>query len=236
MSDWESTQNEVQACRRCEQQRVRYLRVPAGEKRNPPWEPLLPIRLYFVSVAPPWGGAYFWDETARDAVRDGIFRALRKPLLTDVTTCREFRDLHLFLTPAVKCPSAKTNNIQGGKDRDHPPSRTAVANCAELLRSEIMAANPERILALGAVPFRSLCDIFGIVAPGMWRGFAVGSGGFGSAIATYRSQARISPVTIGTGVSKRLLRTSIACSSCSRVHRMHNHRLDPERQPARFAR
>ena len=165
MSDWESTQNEVQACRRCEQQRVRYLRVPAGEKRNPPWEPLSPIRLYFVSVAPPSGGAYFWDETARDAVRDGLFRVLRKTLLTDVTTCRKFRDLHLFLTPAVKCPSAKTNNIQGGKDRDHPPSSTAVANCGELLRSEIMAANPEGILALGAVPFRSLCDIFGIAAP-----------------------------------------------------------------------
>jgi len=165
MSNWESAQNEVQACRRCEQEQVRYLRVPAGEKRNPPWEPLLPIRLYFVSVAPPWGGAYFWDETARDAVRDGLFRALRKTLLTEVTTCRQFRDLHLFLTPAVKCPSAKTNNIQGGKDRDHPPSSTAVANCGEFLRSEIIAANPERILALGTVPFRSLCDIFGIAAP-----------------------------------------------------------------------
>ena len=50
-------------------------------------------------------------------------------------------------------------------DRDHPPSSKAVANCAELLRSEIMAANPERILALGAVPFRGLCDLFGIAAP-----------------------------------------------------------------------
>ena len=41
----------------------------------------------------------------------------------------------------------------------------AVKNCASFLRSELTAANPERILALGAVPFRSLCDIFGVTAP-----------------------------------------------------------------------
>lgn len=158
MIDWESIQEKIQACRRCEQQRVRHLRVPTGEKRRPPWDPLPPVRLYFVSVAPPWGGAYFWDETARDAVREGLFRVLRKPLDADVTTCRQFRELRLFLTPAVKCPSAK------GK-KDHAPSRTATKNCASFLRAELTAAKAERILALGAVPFRSLCDIFGIDAP-----------------------------------------------------------------------
>jgi len=71
----------------------------------------------------------------------------------------------MFLTPAVKCPSAKTLKAGGGKDQDHSPSIAAVANCAEFLRSELTVANPERILALGAVPFRSLCNIFGVAAP-----------------------------------------------------------------------
>jgi uracil-DNA glycosylase len=158
MTHWASTQQSIQACRWCEEQRIRDLRVPPGEKRTPPWEPVRPVRLYFVSVAPPWGGAYFWDETARDAVREGLFRALRTALNMRVTTCRQFRDLGLFLTPAVKCPSARDG-------RDHAPSRSAVTHCAGFLRAELTAALPERILALGAVPFSALCDIFRIDAP-----------------------------------------------------------------------
>ena len=165
MTDWESIQKDIQASRRCEERRVPHLRVPASEKRKPPWEPVPPVRLYFVSVAPPWGGAYFWDETRRDAVRAGLFRALRKPLGIDVTSCRQFRDLLLFLTPAVKCPSAKAKKNQPGKDKDHAPSVKAVNNCSTFLRRELTAAKAERILALGAVPFGSLCDIFGVAAP-----------------------------------------------------------------------
>ncbi|HMH51428.1 MAG TPA: uracil-DNA glycosylase family protein, partial [Candidatus Acidoferrum sp.] len=131
----------------------------------PPWEPVPRVRLYFVSVAPPWGGAYFWDETARDAVREGLFRAIRKPLATEVTTCRQFRDLQLFLTPAVKCPSAKAKKDLPRQSKDHAPSTKAVEHCARFLHSELTAANPERILALGAVPFGSLCDIFEVAAP-----------------------------------------------------------------------
>ena len=164
MTDWTSIQKDIQGCRRCEEPRVPYLRVPGSEKKQPPWEPVPPVRLYFVSVAAPWGGAFFWNESARDAVRDGLFRALRKPLGTDVTTCRQFRDTRLFLTPAVKCPSAKAKRDQSG-DNDHAPSTNAVRNCAGFLRSELNAAKPERILALGAVPFRSLCEIFSIAAP-----------------------------------------------------------------------
>jgi hypothetical protein len=114
--------------------------------------------LYFVSIAPPWGGAYFWDETQRDAVREGLFKALRKPLDITVSTCGQFRDLRLFLTPAVKCPSSND-------DKDHQPSGAAVKNCAHFLRSELLAAKAERILALGKVPFRALCEVFGIDAP-----------------------------------------------------------------------
>jgi uracil-DNA glycosylase family 4 len=156
--DWESTQNDIQTCQRCGTDAVPHLRVPTDDKRKPPWGPLQPVRLYFVSVAPPWGGTYFWDETRRDSVREGVFAALRKPLGVTVTTCREFRELRLFLTPAVKCPSAEN-------DKDHNPSRRAIQHCARFLRAELLAAQPERILALGRLPFESLCSIFGIEAP-----------------------------------------------------------------------
>ena len=134
------------------------LRVPCGEKRKPKWKPVRPVRLYFVSVAPPWGGAYFWDETGRDAVREGLFTALRESLTEEVSNCRRFWEMRFFLTPAVKCPSAID-------DRDHQPSGLAVRHCANFLRDELLAAEPERILALGRVPFHSLCSIFDIDAP-----------------------------------------------------------------------
>ena len=159
--DWATIQQEIQTCRRCEAQQVANLRVPCDEKRSPPWEPLRAVRLYFVSVAPPWGGDYFWRETNGDAVREGLFRALQSlPQLPDghINTCRQFRDARLFLTPAVKCPSSKAN-------KDSKPSTPAVTNCACFLRSELIASEAERILALGQVPFRALCQVFGLDAP-----------------------------------------------------------------------
>ena len=154
--DWESIQQAIQNCRTCEVESVPHLSVPCEGKRKPSWEPVRPVRLYFVSVAPPWGGAYFWDESKRDAVREGLFTALRKPLDVVVNNCAQFRDIRLFLTPAVKCPSTKNN-------RDHQPSRFAVRHCKNFLHDELIAAEPERILALGRVPFKSLCGIFSII-------------------------------------------------------------------------
>ena len=116
------------------------------------------MRLYFVSVAPPWGGAYFWDESRRDSVREGLFSALKEPLGVTVTTCRQFLEQRLFLTPAVKCPSEKDG-------KDHQPLRSAVKNCARFLHSELLTAEPERILALGRKPFAGLCDIFDLHGP-----------------------------------------------------------------------
>ena len=156
--DRQSIQQTIQNCRRCEAESVAYLRVPCEEKRKPTYEPIRPIRLYFVSVAPPGGGAYFWDETNRDAVREGLFTALRKPVGAAIDSCRQFRDMQFFLTPAVKCPSAKSN-------RDYQPSRLAIRHCANFLYEELLASEPERILALGMVPFNSLCSIFHIDAP-----------------------------------------------------------------------
>jgi len=159
--DWATIQQEIQICRRCEAEDVPNLRVPCAEKRHPPWEPLRPVRLYFVSVAPPWGGDYFWGETNDDAVRKGLFKALRslpKPLENVISTCRQFRDARLFLTPAVKCPSSKAN-------KDSKPSAFAVANCAQFARAELIASEAERILALGQVPFQALCQVFGLDTP-----------------------------------------------------------------------
>lgn len=153
--DWYSTQQAIQACRYCETECVRYLKCPRGEKRSPPWQPARPVRLYFVAVAPPWGGAYFWDETQRDAVREGLFRALQEPLGVTITNCRQFRDLGLFLTPMVKCPSSKD-------DKDHHPLRAAIRHCASFLRDELLVAEPERILTLGRVPFQGVCKMFGV--------------------------------------------------------------------------
>jgi uracil-DNA glycosylase len=58
----------------------------------------------------------------------------------------------------VKCPSSK-------KGKDHPPVSAAITNCSPFLRDELLAAEPERILALGRVPFNGICKIFGIEAP-----------------------------------------------------------------------
>lgn len=153
--EWRITQQAIQDCRRCEVEQVAYLKVPHGEKRKPLSEPVRPVRLYFVSVAPPWGGAYFWDESRRDAVRAGLFRSLSTALGEEISTCRQFRDMGFFLTPAVKCPSTEDNH-------DHWPHRQAVNNCADFLYGELLSAQPERILALGKAPFNSLCNIFGI--------------------------------------------------------------------------
>ena len=156
--NWQSIQQAIQTCRLCESESVIHLQVPGTEKRRPPWEPLRPVRLYFVSVAPPWGGAYFWDESKRDAVRNGLFAALKGPLGVDLASCRHFLEQKLFLSPAVKCPSEKNG-------KDHQPSRSAVSNCTQFLHSELLSAEPERILALGRQAFEALIDIFGLEAP-----------------------------------------------------------------------
>jgi uracil-DNA glycosylase family 4 len=50
-------------------------------------------------------------------------------------------------------------------NNDHAPSRCAAKNCEDFLLSELTAAKPQRVMALGAVAFSSLCDIFHIDAP-----------------------------------------------------------------------
>ncbi len=151
--EWLAIQQGIKGCRRCEGEAVIHLHVPAGQKRNPSWEPIRPVRLYFVSVAPPWGGAYFWDETKRDAVRGGLFTVLQGAFDTEIKNCEKFLANHLFLSPALKCPSVS-------KGKDHPPSRKAIRNCEGFLLNELLVAQPERILALGRVPFESLCHLF----------------------------------------------------------------------------
>lgn len=155
--EWLAVQRTIQGCRRCENEAVIHLHVPCGEKREPPCEPVRPVRLYFVSVAPPWGGAYFWDGTERDAVREGLFTALKPAFGMEIRNCEEFLVNHFFLSPAVKCSSMS-------EGKDHRPSRQAVRNCQNHLLNELLIAQPERILALGKVPFESLCELFNLRA------------------------------------------------------------------------
>jgi uracil-DNA glycosylase family 4 len=157
IAEWQVIQQAIQTCRRCETEQVPYLKVPRGQKRKPSSRPVRPVRLYFVSVAPPWGGAYFWDETKRDAVREGLFTALISAVGMKIRNCDEFIVNSFFLSPAVKCPSMC-------KEKDHAPSRQAIRYCQNFLLDELLAAQPERILALGKVPFESLCDRFNLRA------------------------------------------------------------------------
>jgi uracil-DNA glycosylase len=152
---WVVVQDEIEACRRCEQLRVPYLRVPAGSKRHPPLPPPTPTKLLFVSVAPPWGGDYFWDETRPDSVRSGLFEALA-PDRECIATCRDFWSAHYYLVAGVKCPSARGS-------RDQRPAQRARAECASHLRRELEAVRPSEFLRLDKVQcvawhWRQGCD------------------------------------------------------------------------------
>jgi len=54
----------------------------------------------------------------------------------------------------VKCPSEKDGHDHG------TPEDQAIRNCLEHLRAELECAAPDRILALGGVPFQSLSELF----------------------------------------------------------------------------
>lgn len=155
--NWDAIQKDIDTCRICERQCVSHIRVPQGSKRHPPYTPLQPTKLYFVSVAPPWGGGYFWDETVRDALREGLFRALFCATGQKFTSPQAFRDAGFFLTPAVKCPSEHDG-------KDHAPATAAIKNCSAHLRKEMEFARAERVLALGRVPFRGVAEALEIRA------------------------------------------------------------------------
>jgi len=50
----------------------------------------------------------------------------------------------------------------------------AMTNCESFLRAELMAAQPERILALGAVPFSKSLRHLRVTAPRASQSFAAG--------------------------------------------------------------
>jgi len=160
MSCWETIQNEIEQCRRCEEAKVPYLEVPE-KKRHPSFPPPQPTRLLFISVAPPCGGSYFWDDTRPDGLRKGLLEALNEVLKKTgqrISDLSEFREQGFFLVPAVKCPSCENG-------KDHHPASEAVKNCAEFLRKECEILSPERILALGKIPMRSVSEAFNIKIP-----------------------------------------------------------------------
>jgi uracil-DNA glycosylase len=75
-----------------------------------------------------------------------------------IHSCSKFVERGFYLTPAVKCPSEADG-------KDHLPVAAAIAHCRPFLRAERQHAMPERVVALGEVPFKSLCRLFSVTAP-----------------------------------------------------------------------
>ena len=147
---WTEIQEEIDRCRICENREIPHLIVPIGVKRHPILDPPRPTRLLFVSVAPPQGGAYFWDETQDDRLRTGLFKSLNYS-----GSVHQFCKEGFYLVPAVKCPSES-------EGRDINPSPAAIASCARHLKDEIATCKPERILALGRCALAALAKVFGL--------------------------------------------------------------------------
>lgn len=153
--NWDQIQNCIDNCRTCEQNEVYYLKVPVGNKRHPIKPPPSPTKLLFISVAPPWGGAYFWDESKPDGLRKGLFEAIEAATSEHFKCMEEFWNAGYFLVPAVKCRSGKSG-------KDHKPLISAIKNCVSHLKDEMELIQPERILALGAIPMKSISIAFGL--------------------------------------------------------------------------
>ena len=155
---WTVAQSQIDSCRRCEDAGVAYLRVPAGSKRHPPYSPPEGTRIFFVSVAPPWGGDYFWDETKPDKVRQGLFTALYRATGENFSSASDFQSAGYFLVPGVKCPSEENN-------KDHLPHARAVNNCSSHLVAEMRISRPERILALGQSAMKAVSKALNFKVP-----------------------------------------------------------------------
>ncbi len=159
---WHEAQNRVDHCRCCDERCVPYLKVPVGPKRHPPYPPQQSTRLFFVSVAPPYGGSYFWDETRQDDVREGLFLAIAEASGQRFASVPEFLDAGYFLVPGVKCPSEKDGN-------DHKPSIKAIKNCTSHLSVELEICRAERLLAFGGDPMKSVSIALEFKAPRLVR-------------------------------------------------------------------
>jgi uracil-DNA glycosylase len=154
---WAKLQSKIHSCRICEAQDIRYIRVPKAEKHYPPYAPPKPTKLFFVSVAPPFGGKYFWAEQP-NGLRRGLFDAIAQATGQLCISLSDFLAKGFFILPGVKCPSERNGF-------DYRPQSKAIANCSSYLRNEITLAQPERILALGCDPMQSLSIALGFKAP-----------------------------------------------------------------------
>ena len=155
---WEDPIREIDACRLCEVEGVRRLRVPAGAKHHPPLAPPRPTRVLFVAVAPPWSGGFFWDESRDDRLRDGLLRAVTEATGEPIDSIERFRRVGFYLLPAVRCPSEES-------ERDRPPAIEAIRNCERHLLRIVEAVSPQRIVTLGQVPLRAVSEVFGLPVP-----------------------------------------------------------------------
>ncbi len=155
---WKDPIREIDACRLCEVEEVRRIRVPAGAKHHPPLPPPRPTRILFVAVAPPWSGGFFWDESRDDRLRDGLLRAVTEATGESIDSIERFRRVGFYLLPAVRCPSEEA-------ERERPPAIEAIRNCERHLKRIVEAVSPQRIVTLGHVPLRAVSEVFGLPVP-----------------------------------------------------------------------
>ena len=148
----------IDACRLCATHDVPYVRVPIHRKEHAPHPPPVPLRLLFVGIAPPRRGASFWDDTRPDRLRRVLLRLLQEATPDQLDSALAFRDSGYFLISAVQCPS----ECDG---REQLPHAAACTNCRPHLRQAFEILRPQRILALGGVPARSMARTFSFCLP-----------------------------------------------------------------------
>jgi len=155
-SQWRRIQDEIEACLECSRNGFAEV-LCQGPKKHPSVEPTN-VKVLFISEAPPASGAYFYDETRADGLREKLFRSLRETGL-EVQTLRDFLDYGFFLVPTVKCPSGKPSPDGASVNNDNPKP-SAIRLCVGLhLRREIAFIRPQRIVLLGGVALRGCSRI-----------------------------------------------------------------------------
>src|SRR5207244_186686 len=97
-------------------------------------------------------------------LREGLLRALSTATGIQTTSVRGFFESGYFFVPGVKCPSEKNN-------KDFRPHSKAIGNCSAHLIHELMVCRPDRVLALGRSPMKSLAKALGFSAPAKVKDF-----------------------------------------------------------------
>lgn len=144
---WNHIQYGIEACLECDRQKFDEVLCKRAKKH--PVEPSN-VKILFISEAPPASGAYFYDETRPDGLRDKLFLRLNE-IGVKVETIQDFLDHGFFLVPTVKCPSGKPKP-DGRSMNNKNPRSSVIRLCVERhLAREIEFMKPQLIILLGGV-------------------------------------------------------------------------------------